>query len=79
MSLYEVAASELGGANCALLFQDKRDAVLAINHLATCKAHGGIHHFAVFGEGRCVAMSETGVECVKASFTGRFMVCERDE
>lgn len=60
----EKVGSQLGGCEWAYTWESKLAATLAITQLATCAAHGGIHHFAVVGEGRTVAFSDTVRTCL---------------
>lgn len=46
-------------------FGEQSDAASAAYHLMTCNAHGGVHHFAVFGEGRSLGVSATATRCLK--------------
>lgn len=56
--------SQLSGCTWAINFLHKSDANRAINQLATCDTHHGVHHFAVVGEGQTLAMSRAGRECL---------------
>jgi hypothetical protein len=55
--------SQLSGCTVALLF-DKPHAERVIHLLSTCDTHFGVHHFAVFDDGRGIAMSTNAVECI---------------
>ena len=51
-------------ADVVLTFGTKKAARRAVRALMKCQKHGGVHHFAVIGEGQTVAMSSTGYHCL---------------
>lgn len=60
-------APEMSGLEYAYVWHQKIAARGAIERLSSCRAHHGIHHFAVFREGKGVAFSESGRECLMAA------------
>lgn len=55
----------LQGCTEGLHYPTKKAARAAIAHLNSCRAHRGVHHFAVVGEGKSIAISVTGLECLR--------------
>jgi hypothetical protein len=55
---------QLGGATQGWHLSDKVLVETVVRTLLTCREHGGVHHFAVTGEGTTVWMSATGVACI---------------
>lgn len=54
----------LAGATEGLVFGDKHFLHAAVVHLMTCLAHGGVHHFAITGEGDTLWCSQAAIECI---------------
>lgn len=57
----------LSGATEGLQFQDRHFLHAAVVHLMTCADHGGVHHFAVTGEGDTLWCSQIAIECINGA------------
>jgi hypothetical protein len=73
MTLIPGLVSALGGCEVAISFIDNKSGAkeqngqlkLVVLALMLCGQHNGSHHFAVIGEGRTIAMSKAGLQCLR--------------
>jgi hypothetical protein len=55
----------LSGATNLITTDQKSDLLSMVTRLMTCEEHDGRHHFAVIQEGRTLALSDIGVQCIQ--------------
>lgn len=56
--------AQLSGIEHGVVFSDKAEVHRAVYVLMHCFTHSGVHHFAIVGEGLCIAFSKTALVCL---------------
>jgi hypothetical protein len=62
--------SQLSYATVSWKFPNKVSLAMAISPLSNCVEHGGMHHFAVTGQGMTLWCSRSGVNCINNANLG---------
>lgn len=62
--------SALSGATVGIVFANEHDIRLAVMAIMSCDAHGGVHHFAIAGEGKTLWASRSAIACINAAELG---------